>query len=157
MPSFASGTAMETIEAITAAEVEIIPPGAFGKVFQSHPKLAAMLFVWAQEERVRLMHQLTTVGQHQAMRRIAAFLHALYQRVQLGRSPKTNFITFPMTQVDLAEATGMTPVHVNRCLKVLRQQNILTISGGKLTLHDMDQLARLADMPALPSRSLDWV
>ena len=36
---------------------------------------------------------------------------------------------FPVTQTDLADATGLTPVHVNRMLGRLRQQNLIIIDG----------------------------
>lgn len=148
---------METIETVTDAVVEIIPPEAFGRVFQKHPRLAAMLFLWSQEERVRLMHQLTIVGRHHGVRRIAAFLLALHQRVKLGESSDALSFDFPLTQMDIADATGLTAVHVNRCLKMLRGRGTLAILGGRLTIHDPDSLMTLAGMPTMPQRRLNWL
>jgi DNA-binding Lrp family transcriptional regulator len=51
---------------------------------------------------------------------------------------------FPITQVDLADATGLTPVHANRILQRLRSDGLIEFSGGVVTVADPDRLKEAA-------------
>lgn len=50
----------------------------------------------------------------------------------------------PITQTDLADATGMTPVHVNRTVQELRSRNLINWSGRRLVLPDLAALEAVA-------------
>ena len=50
-----------------------------------------------------------------------------------------------MTQADLAECLGLTPVHVNRVLKELREMGLLVFRGGRVTIEDVGRLRRIAE------------
>lgn len=51
----------------------------------------------------------------------------------------------PLTQYELGDALGITSVHVNRILKELRESGLITLSGGRLTIHDWDALAKAGE------------
>jgi CRP-like cAMP-binding protein len=51
----------------------------------------------------------------------------------------------PLTQLDLADATGLTSVHVNRMLRELREQGLLTFRSGLVTIHDWERLQDAAE------------
>ena len=51
----------------------------------------------------------------------------------------------PMTQPDLAEASGLTGVHVNRVLRALREKNLLTFKAGEVNILDRKALAAVAE------------
>jgi DNA-binding transcriptional regulator LsrR (DeoR family) len=53
-----------------------------------------------------------------------------------------------LTQTHLADATGLTPVHVNRTLRALRDAQIVTITGRVVHIIDWDALALLGDFNA---------
>jgi CRP-like cAMP-binding protein len=156
MPSFAATAAAETIQASTHARVELIPIGAFSQLFQQHPRLAGALFLGAQQEQVHLMHQLTLVGRMQAQRRVAALILSIYRRLTNGDATPIAF-EVPLTQQDIADATGMSIVHANRSLKALRTQRIATWQDGRVTIHDLAGLERLVRMPAPASRNIHWL
>lgn len=50
----------------------------------------------------------------------------------------------PLTQIVLADAVGLTPVHVNRVLKTLRVGKVMELRAGSLTILDAAKLARIA-------------
>ena len=52
--------------------------------------------------------------------------------------------TLPFSQLELADITGMTPVHLNRCLKELRESGTVTFRNGKVEIEDMARLKREA-------------
>lgn len=55
-------------------------------------------------------------------------------------------IDFPLRQHHIADATGLTPVHVSTVLREFRRGGLITISNRSLTLLDQDGLRRIADM-----------
>lgn len=158
MPSLAGFEAAETIEALTDAEVEVIPPEAFGPIFRQYPRMAALLFLWSQEERVRLMHQLSILGGMKGPRRIAALLLSLYQRALLNDPNMGPSLVLPLTQQDLGDATGMSVVHANRSLKELRDFGLISFSSGSvITFPDLPKLMAFADLPPITRRKTDWI
>lgn len=79
-----------------------------------------------------------------ALARIGALLCELHYRLAaLGLAADGRFAT-PLTQVTLAEATGMTSVHVNRVVQDLRGRGLLHWHGRHITLPDPDRLAQLS-------------
>ena len=156
-PSMASDVSVETVRALTAAEVEVIPLEAFGRAFRDHPRLAALLFLWSQEERVRLMHQMTLIGRHAASRRVAAFMLSIYQRVLLSAPDTGLSFELPLIQQDIADATGMSIVHANRSLRKLRDAGLLTFQEGMVTIDNLAGLKEFSGMPALSPRSTTWI
>jgi CRP-like cAMP-binding protein len=56
-----------------------------------------------------------------------------------------NSCAFPMTQIDLGDATGMSSVHVNRCLQELGGADLIKLGGGKLEVPDWERLKAEAD------------
>jgi len=51
---------------------------------------------------------------------------------------------FPLTQDDLADALGLTPVHINRKLQQLRQDQLITLRSKQLIIHDLRSLQQVA-------------
>jgi CRP-like cAMP-binding protein len=51
---------------------------------------------------------------------------------------------FPVTQMDLADATGLSTVHVNRTLQELRASNLITLRDRNLVIHDLQALSTIA-------------
>ena len=156
MPSLASREAFESIEALTDVEVEIISLETFADVFHRQPRLAGLLFLWAQEERVNLMRQLKSVGQMRASKRLAGLILLLHRRLFLGQAAELSF-EVPLTQKDLGDATGMSVVHANRGLRELRERGMVTIQGRRVTIHDLPALTVYADLPVDRKRRTDWL
>lgn len=59
-------------------------------------------------------------------------------------SAKDGQCQIPLTQIVLADALGLTPVHVNRVLRRLREANAISTEGGKMVIANADQLANIA-------------
>ena len=65
----------------------------------------------------------------------------------------------PLTQTQLAHCVGITPVHVNRVLKLFREEGIVTLRDGEVNIGDLDRLANIA-FPLLDTyerRTLEYV
>jgi hypothetical protein len=54
----------------------------------------------------------------------------------------------PVTQMELADALGLSAVHVNRTLQALRSEGLITLQGGKVTIEDWDGLQAAGEFDA---------
>jgi DNA-binding Lrp family transcriptional regulator len=54
----------------------------------------------------------------------------------------------PVTQSELADALGLSAVHVNRTLQTLRSERLITLQGGKVTIEDWDGLRAAGEFDA---------
>lgn len=157
MPSMAREVSAETISALTDSVVDVVSLDAFATVFREQPELAALLYMSAQEERVRLMHQLTLVGRVHSVKRMAAFLLSIYHRVQLSDPGAAKSFILPLTQQDLGDATGMSVVHANRALRILRERGYASLQRNVFTVHDYAGFAQFSGMAADAKRSTAWI
>lgn len=157
MPSLAASEGAETIAALTDAVVEVVPLDAFSQVCREYPRFMMMLFLWSQEERVRLMHQLTLLGKARGDRRMAAFLLSIYYRLLLNSPSVGSSFTMPLTQEDLGDATGMSVVHANRTIRELRQRGLVSIQDGVVTILDLERLRKFSGTPQISKRDTSWI
>ena len=83
-------------------------------------------------------------GRRNAASRIAHFLCELEVRLAAtGRSDRGYHL--PMTQEQLADATGLTAVHVNRTLKALGEQGLIERQARTIKIIDWNRLQQFAD------------
>jgi len=83
-------------------------------------------------------------GSRDALARIAHIVCELLIRHRIVGHTVDNTFAFPMTQDDLADATGMTTIHLNRSLKQLREDGLLEWRSKVMTVLDFERLSRVA-------------
>ncbi|RDE07506.1 Crp/Fnr family transcriptional regulator [Sphingomonas aracearum] len=85
------------------------------------------------------------IGVRPAAQRVAHLLCEMY--VRLERIGMTRGLRFdlPLTQTDIAEATGLTPVHTNRMLRQLREEGLAEFRQGMVQIPDWPALKRFAE------------
>ena len=87
-------------------------------------------------------------GRRGARERIAHLLYEMLVRYRVvGRTSGDSF-PFPVTQQDLADATGLTAVHVNRTLKLLREDGLVDFREGVVTVLNPRRLKSTARFDA---------
>ena len=86
----------------------------------------------------------TSLGQRTARERMAHLMCELYLRQYQAQLTQGRCCAFPLTQIELAEALGMTPVYVNRTLQDLRREGLIQLEHRTLTIFDLPQLKRIA-------------
>jgi CRP/FNR family transcriptional regulator len=153
MPGLAMANAPDTITALTPTTVSMIDTPTLGRLFKINPRIAALLFLISQEERVALMDRLVSIGRTNAVSRVAAVVTRLHRKIVRTFPATTECFEIPLTQSDLADMTGLTVVHVNRTIQRLRQDKILTWTNQNVTILDFDGLERLAGLPVRNLRS----
>ncbi|WP_189517282.1 Crp/Fnr family transcriptional regulator [Kushneria pakistanensis] len=88
---------------------------------------------------------LLNVTRRPAAMRLAHLLCELFTRSFIIGKTEGNSMHFPLTQVALSEALGLSPVHLNRSLQLLRHEKLVTLCQKTLTITDWKQLAEFAD------------
>ena len=92
-----------------------------------------------------VVEHLVGIGRRSALARTAHFLVELGLRLQLvGLGSETGFAC-PLNQYLLADALGLTAIHVNRVLRQLREQGLVTFRDGRVVFHDLARLRELAE------------
>jgi CRP-like cAMP-binding protein len=146
-PSLAVTQAAETLCALTRVTVDVIPAPKLGELFLSSPRLAGAMFLNALQERIWLMDRLMSVGRTSAAQRLAAFLMSLFDRLEsLHKEISTKF-EVPLSQGEVANVLGITPVHANRTFAQLERDGLISRAGRWITLQDLDALREMASVP----------
>lgn len=151
--------ATEDLQAITDVMVAEVTFTRFGQLFNDHPHLAARFMLSLEQDRIALMGRLIAVCRTSARARMAAFLLDLKDRLATLRFVDGDSFLLPLTQPQIGDALGLTPIHVNRVLSSLTEQELISRDGRKITLRDLKGLESLAvrlrrrsvyDQPWLP-------
>ena len=91
-----------------------------------------------------VVEHLVNIGRRSAIERTAHFFMELAERLSLvGLATETEF-NCPLSQYVLADALGLSAIHVNRMLRQLREQDLLTLRKGSVRIHDLNRLRKLA-------------
>ena len=83
-------------------------------------------------------------GRRDAYERIAHLLYEMLVRYRMVGLTTDETLEFPITQTDLADATGMTPMHVSRTIQKLRDDKLITLKAKTLTILDPERLKQVA-------------
>ena len=84
------------------------------------------------------------IGRRTASQRIAHLLCELLVRLKAVGLAEDDVYEFPLTQAELADAAGLSTVHVNRTLQELRAAGLITLKSRLLTIRDVERLKALA-------------
>lgn len=113
--------------------------------FEQTPRLATAILWAASREEAVLVERLVGIGTRDGDARMAHFLLELGSRLALvGLGSKKGF-ECPLTQYHLADALGLSAVHVNRVLRQLREEGLVTVRDGHVTFLDYAGLVKLAE------------
>ena len=137
-------TADHSFAVLTDAVVTRLTVPRILQVFNEMPHLAVAILWATSRDEAMVVEHLASVGRRNSVERTAHFFLELYDRLRLvGLSRETEF-NCPLTQNLLADALGLSTIHVNRVLRQLRERNLLTLKDHKVVIHDLGALAALA-------------
>ena len=130
---------------LTPVRLATVPHDKLRQITERHPHLARMLWFSTLLDAAIHRERILSVGRRSALARIAHLLCELNLRLEVVGLASGGRYPLPLTQADIADATGLTGVHVNRMLKQLRDEELLTFRGGEVVIHEWDRLQRLAE------------
>jgi CRP-like cAMP-binding protein len=131
-------------EAITAVRLCGMEHSVFFKECSCSPRFAMNYAEAVTREAMLAWSHVGALGQQSARGRVANLLVELHQRVRAIEGGEGPAVWLPINQTHIADATGLTAVHVCRTLKRMRQEGLLEFSKGRLVLIDPSRLAAVA-------------
>lgn len=132
------------VEALTTVSLCAFRQDTVLRLFRDHANMALDL-TWLAAHSERLGDDvLLTVGRRNATERVATLLVHLYKRACSVGLEEGGGIVFPLTQIHVADALGLSSVHVNRVLQRLRRDGLVRLGEGRLAIGDLKALRRVA-------------
>ncbi|WP_372423064.1 Crp/Fnr family transcriptional regulator [Salinarimonas chemoclinalis] len=129
-----------SLGAITSVTVAEIPGARVAAIAAASPRLSTAL-AWSDLCAQTLQREWTVnLGQRSALERMAHLICELFHRLRAVGLTHGLSYELPATQAMLADATGISAVHVNRTLQELRAAELITLRGRHMTIHDLEAL-----------------
>jgi CRP-like cAMP-binding protein len=137
-----------TVSTLTPCRIGVIAHAALLKLFEEQPRIGLAIWKDTLVDASIYRQWVTNVGRRDALARTAHLVCEVYVRLLAVGLARESTVDWPITQAELADALGMSHVHVNRVLQELRKAELITIERQKLTIHDWKQLKAAGDFDA---------
>jgi CRP-like cAMP-binding protein len=140
------GHADHSVQMLTPGRIASIPKDAMNRLIAERPAVAHALWIDTLVDGSIFREWIANVGRRDARTRIAHLLCEFSLRLKLaGLGDQTGY-EMPMTQEQLADATGLTAVHVNRTIKGLEADGLIArVHPRSITIGDWRKLADTGD------------
>ncbi len=136
-----AGQGAETITDTVVSEVSM---DSLRRASQQWPAIFELLLRLQSQVQSALVAQLVNLGRRDSRARVANLLLRLERRLmRIGRAGPDGY-DCPISQYLIADALGLTAIHVNRVLKRLREEGIVTVRNDRVTIHDRARLLAVA-------------
>lgn len=132
------------VSAGSACVLAVISRHALQKLAEAHPELGAALWRETVANAAVEREWVANLGRRSAAERLAHLLCEVQTRLHGAGLANGGSFAFPVTQTDLADALGLSTVHVNRSLQLLRRTGLISFSGGVVKVLEPDPLHALA-------------
>jgi CRP-like cAMP-binding protein len=130
---------------LTPCRVALVPHERLTAITERHPHLTRVYWFSTNLDAAIHREWELSLGRRTAAARLANLICELQVRLGLVGLAEAEGFALDLTQTDLAECLGLTSVHVNRTLKELREQGLMTFRNGRVTIEDPAGLHRVAE------------
>jgi CRP-like cAMP-binding protein len=133
-----------SIQTLTQARVAMVSRAEMDRLMDGNRGISKAMYVSQLIDEATLRAWIVSMGRRTSIERVAHLMCELYARARwIGLAQEAEFI-LPASQVVLADALGMTAVHINRVLKELRIKGAMALRRGSLHILDPQKLAIIA-------------
>ncbi|MFN3511912.1 MAG: Crp/Fnr family transcriptional regulator [Phenylobacterium sp.] len=129
-----------SLAALLPSRVVYIPHEAIRRLTHAHPRLTDMLWRDTLVDAAVFREWMVGLGRRSAYARIAHLFCELVVKFRAVGLAKDDTIELRLTQVELADALGLSSVHVNRVLQQLRGEEIIQMRTGRLQVLEWSRL-----------------
>jgi CRP-like cAMP-binding protein len=143
------GVADHSVQSLNHSEAAIIPRDALIKLADGRPAIRVAMWVDTLIDASIFREWVVNVGRRDSRARVAHLLCELALRLRKTGAMNGERYDFPITQEQLADATGLTSVHTNRTLQSLRRDGLIELGSRSLTVLDWDGLRETGDFDEL--------
>jgi CRP-like cAMP-binding protein len=136
---------LTSVYALTTAVVLPIPLSALYPLIVDRPAIGRALWLETATQAAIQQEWMVGLGRRTAQQRLAHFLCEVSFRLQLSSRDDLDAFEFPLTQSELGDALGLSTVHVNRVLQVLRSHGLIELSRNQLMIRNKTGLYEIAE------------
>jgi CRP-like cAMP-binding protein len=136
------------IVALSETTCALIPAAVIEHLLTEFSKLTQALWWSTMTDSAVLRERIIDHGRRDSRERIAHLFYEMLIRYRMIDETKGDSFGFPITQEDLADATGLTAVHVNRTLNQLREDGLVEFRNNRVTVMDSARLKKAARFEA---------
>jgi CRP-like cAMP-binding protein len=130
---------------LTPCRVALAPHAKLTTITEQFPHLTRLYWFSTNLDAAIHREWEVSLGRRTAIARCAHLLCELRFRLALVGKANAHRFDLPISQIEMAECLGLTPVHVNRSLRRLREGGLATFRTGKVEIHDLAGLETVAD------------
>lgn len=141
----ATPKAGSALQALTNAVIILISGLELKALAVASPRITQAFWVYSAIDAAVLSRWAVNLGRRQAKVRTAHFLCEIGVRMEsMGHGDRDDFL-LELTQAQLGDALGLTPVHVNRTLKALKEVGVIEIEGRIFRIPDWPRFCAIAE------------
>ena len=133
------------VAAASPAQIGRVSHASLKQLIEKHPRLGLSLMWDVAVDGAVSREWLATQGRRSAYQQLAHLFCELYLRLDWAGLVEERSINLPLTQAELGDCCGLSTVHVNRSLQSLRRDGLVKSEGQRLSIPDLDALARAAE------------
>jgi CRP-like cAMP-binding protein len=134
-----------SVAALTHMETAVVSSSQIEQIYRDHPRMAAALNWATARDYAMLAEHVVRLGRQTAYERTAHLILELWDRLRIVDMTQDHNFVFPFTQEEIADTLGLSTVHVNRTLKRLRQEGLITVARRRVIIHDVSHLRQIAE------------
>ena len=140
------GIADHSVQMLTAGKIATIPREEIEKIAFARPAIGRAMWIDTLVDGSIFREWIANVGRRDARTRISHLLCEFALRLKIAGLAEQTDYELPMTQEQLADATGLTAVHVNRTIKGLEADGLIERATPRaITIGDWKKLADAGD------------
>jgi CRP-like cAMP-binding protein len=128
---------------LTPAKIAYIAPSEMDELL-ARPLIARALWMAGLVDESALRAWTVSLGKRDASERVAHLICELFVRLGTIGSALANGFDLPLTQEQMGDALGLTPVHVNRVVRHLREAGLMSIRNRTVEIADFPKLQKMA-------------
>ena len=133
------------VQALTRCEVATVSVAALLKLAHEHPKVGRAMWIETLIDAAIFREWIVNVGRRDSISRISHLLCEFALRLEAAGLASDHRYEMPMTQEQIADCTGLTPVHVNRVLKELGRMGLIEREKRAVSIVQWDRLMQIGD------------
>ncbi|MCZ8370502.1 MAG: Crp/Fnr family transcriptional regulator [Porphyrobacter sp.] len=143
--SHSSEDVIDAIVALCDCEVANISYADMDQAIEGSPAICSAMMSYGSKENAIFASWLVSIGRRDAHELMAHLICELHHRLAVDDADDADVeFLFPLTQEDLADVLGLTPVHVNRKLQMLRQNDLIRLRSKRLEILNLPALKKIA-------------
>lgn len=139
------GVADHSVQMLTEGEAAFVPPAVLEELALTRPAVARALWIDSLIDASIFREWVVNVGRRDSRARVAHILCEFSLRLEAAGLAQNHRYELPMTQEQLADAVGLTSVHVNRVLKQLGEEGLIRRDRRSIVIEDWKRMREAGD------------